>query len=146
MKIKKHLSFLLLSAALLIPVLSFSQDRAVMLKNLPEKAQNFISKHFKGLTTSREKTDKEGYVTYETHLIQNGNDLNIIFDAQGNWRQIDCPAGIPSDMVPKRIAHHILANYNGKDITRINQKTNSYDILLSNGTKLEFDSFGDILK
>jgi hypothetical protein len=146
MKTVMRNTFKTIAAALIISLSANAnaQDKKITAAQLPATAQNFIKQHFKGATVSTAKLDKEMFDTdYETVL---SNGVKINFDAQGNWDEIDCRSGVPAAVVPKPISSFIATNYKGQNVVQIDKKKAGYDIELSSGTELEFDSNGKFLR
>lgn len=135
-------------AALLVMITlssaSYAQDKNITAAQLPATAQSFIKEHFKGATVTTAKLDKEMFDTdYETTL---SNGVKINFDAKGNWDQIDCRSGVPASAIPKAITAFVATNYKGQNVVQIDKKIAGYDIELSKGTEIEFDTNGKFLR
>ena len=128
----------------LISTMSFAQEKKITAAQLPANAQNFIKQHFKGETVTAAKLDKEMFDTdYET-ILSNGVKIN--FDAKGNWDEIDGRNALPASVIPKSIATFVATNYKGQNVVQIDKKLAGYDIELSGGTELEFDTNGKFLR
>jgi hypothetical protein len=139
--ITKRLTLLTL---LLISTVSFAQDKKITAAQLPATAQNFIKQHFKGQTVTSANMNKEMFdIDYETVL---SNGVKINFDSNGNWDEIDCKTGVPSTVIPKAITTFVNTNYKGQNVVQIDKKIAGYDIELSSGTELEFDTAGKFLR
>jgi len=140
----KRLTLLLTLLVLSISSAAFAQDKKITSAQLPATAQNFIKQHFKGATVTSAKLDKEMFDTdYETVL---SNGVKINFDAQGNWDEIDCRSGVPAAVIPKSISSFLATNYKGQNVVQIDKKKAGYDIELSSGTEIEFDTNGKFLR
>ncbi|MHA3786714.1 PepSY-like domain-containing protein [Flavobacterium hauense] len=140
----KRLTLLLTLLVLGISSVAFAQDKKITSAQLPATAQNFIKQHFKGATVTSAKLDKEMFDTdYETVL---SNGVKINFDAQGNWDEIDCRSGVPAAVIPKSISSFLATNYKGQNVVQIDKKKAGYDIELSSGTEIEFDTNGKFLR
>ncbi len=123
---------------------SYAQDKAITAAQLPVTAQSFIKQHFKGATVTAAKLDKEMFDTdYETTL---SNGVKINFDAKGNWDQIESHSGVPASVIPKPISTFLMTNYKGQNVVQIDKKIAGYDIELSKGTEIEFDTNGKFLR
>lgn len=144
MKSFKNLTALTVALMLCISATVTAQEKKITAAQLPATAQNFIKQHFKGATITSAKLDKEMFDTdYETML---SNGVKINFDSKGNWDEIDSRNALPASVVPKSIAAFVSKNYKGQDVVQIDKKLAGYDIELTDGTELEFDTNGKFLR
>ena len=141
---KKRLTLLLTLITVNITSLSFAQEKKITTAQLPATAQNFIKQNFKGATVTSAKLDKEMFDTDYDATLSNG--VRINFDAKGNWDEIESRNGIPASVIPKAISSYVTSNFKGQNIVQIDKKIAGYDIELSNGTELEFDTAGKFLR
>lgn len=112
---------------------------------LPAAAQAFIKEHFSGQTIANVKADKELMETEYDIVLSAGTELE--FDAKGEWKDIDGNnTAIPATVVPKAIADYVAKNYAGQQVVQIEKERSGFDIELSNGTELDFDSNGKFLR
>lgn len=141
---KKQLTTLLTLLILTTVSLSSAQEKKITTAQLPSTAQNFIKQNFKGATVTSAKLDKEMFDTDYDATLSNG--VRINFDSKGNWDEIESRNGLPSSVIPKAISSYVAANFKGQNIVQIDKKIAGYDIELSNGTELEFDTAGKFLR
>ena len=75
----------------------------------------------------------------------NGHD--VTFNAQGEWIDVDAPAGqtVPDAIVPVAISEYVMANYLGSGINEISKNAAGYEVDLINGTDLLFDPVGNFV-
>ncbi len=114
-------------------------------KQLPQTAQDFIKKHFAKEKVSYIKIDKEILETEYEVRFENGTSID--FAGNGNWKDVDCEnTAVPTAIIPKKIQSYVNQNFKGQTITKIDNTERHYDIELSNGLDLEFDTKGNFLR
>lgn len=145
----KKLSLLLL---LLVGIFSLSMiscgddEKTISTNNLPQSAKSFISQYYPGVNITRVKQDKDnGRIEYEAYL-SNGHD--VTFNSSGEWLDVDAPTGqtIPAGIVPAKIEEYVNANFSGFDINEISKENYGYNVELTNGIDLEFNSNGEFIR
>lgn len=137
MKTKTYLLLLLVSA------LGFACSSKA---DLPEAANSFLSQYYPDVKTNRiEKDTDHGQTEYEAYLA-NGHE--VTFDADGNWIDVDAPAGqtIPAGIAPAPIADYVTTNYPDLGINEISREHYGFDVELTNGLDLIFDPAGTFLR
>ena len=131
------------AAALLFAGITTSQadnnDRPITLDKLPAAAQSFLKSHFADLTLAYAVEDpkwvgSEYEVTYTDRT-------EVDFRSNGEWSSVERKyAAVPSAIVPKQIADYVAkSNYPNQYVRKIERKTYSWEIELSNGLEIEFD-------
>lgn len=131
------------AAALLFAGITASQadnnDRPITLDKLPAAAQSFLKSHFADLTLAYAVEDpkwvgSEYEVTYTDRT-------EVDFRSNGDWSSVERKyAAVPSAIVPKQIADYVAkSNYPNQYVRKIERKTYSWEIELSNGLEIEFD-------
>ena len=131
------------TAALLFAGITASQadnnDRPITLDKLPAAAQSFLKAHFADLTLAYAVEDpkwvgSEYEVTYTDRT-------EVDFRSNGEWSSVERKyAAVPSAIVPKQIADYVAkSNYPNQYVRKIERKTYSWEIELSNGLEIEFD-------
>lgn len=150
----KKIIALAFTAVLSFTALSCSDDdnkktneTVINAAQLPQAARDFIAAHFAGVTYTRiEKDaipDDDGSV-YDVYL---SNGFEIDFDVNGNWTDIDGNnQAIPTAIIPIPIADYVTANYTGTAITKIEIESYGYEVELSNGIDLIFDTNGNFIR
>ena len=105
--------FLFLVAALLalgISTACADSDRPIDVAQLPQKAQQFIQKHFAGEKVALAKVER------------------------------DCRySSVPAAVVPAQIAQYVSGHYPDASIVQIDRDKHDYEVKLSNGLELTFD-------
>ncbi len=127
-------------------------ETTILLSDLPQKAQDFISTYFSGvqvLSVTKETEDddddeNEVESIYEVKL-QNGFELG--FDAEGNWTEIDGnDQAVPDGAVPGKILTYVQDNFAAiVFIESIEKDEEGYEVELSDDTDLAFDLNGNFL-
>jgi hypothetical protein len=126
--------------------LSASAQKTVITKsNLPVNAQTFLKNHFAGQEPNHILQDKEIFST--DYKVQFANNIEVEFDAKGNWKEVDGNhTAIPTTLIPKSIASYVKTNFANTSITKIDKGGWGYEVNLSNGIELEFNSKGKFLR
>ena len=111
---------------------------------LPEAVTAFLNKNFPGTTVVGVETDTEyGGLEYDV-LLSDGTKVD--FDRNNQWESIDCRGkAVPAALVPAAIASYVQANYQALPITKIDHQPYGYDLDLSNGLELKFNSSGQFI-
>lgn len=133
-------------SAVLLWSCSDDKDEPVAVTTLPEAAQTFLSSHYAGVKVQSAVRDKDDHnVEYDVRLA-NGHE--VTFDAEGNWTDVDAPTGqtVPDGLVPEAVALYIATNYPSEGINEISRSAAGYEVDLTNGVDLVFDSFGNFLR
>lgn len=115
-------------------------DIPVTYEQLPQKAQQFINKHFSSVGFLSAKQDDGEYEV----MLKDGT--KIEFTRQGDWKDVDCHVrAVPAAIVPAAIANYVKANFSSNIITKIEKKYNGYEIELETDLELKFDKNGNFL-
>lgn len=124
---------------------AFAQKSAIPATQLPAAAQTFIKNNFKGATITSAQIDKEILSTEYKAYLSNG--IEIEFDSKGQWKEIDGHhTALPASVLPAAINKYISTTYKGQHATQIDKKRWGYEVELSNGLELEFDTAGKFLR
>ena len=117
-----------------------SNDRPIPFKDLPQKAQTFITTHFSGVEVLSATVDDD----YEVYLA---NGAKVEFTLQGEWKEVKCPGSkVPAAIIPSAISKYVKTNFPNNAIIKIDKKYSGYEIELNNGLELKFDKNGNFLK
>ena len=135
-KMKKF--FVLLFGLMTLNAFAFN-DRPVTFQQLPQKAQQFINTHFKGVEFLSATVDDD----YEVYLA---NGTKVEFTLQGEWKEVKCPgSAVPTAIVPAAITKYVKAQFPNSIIVKIDKKYGGYDVELNNDMELKFDKNGRFL-
>jgi hypothetical protein len=126
--------------------LSANAQKTVITKNaLPANAQTFLKTHFPGQEPVNIIEDKETFS--KDYKVQFTNYIEIEFDGKGNWEEVDGNhQAIPNSIIPKKITSYVTTNFANTAITKIDKGTWGYEVNLSNGLELEFNSKGNFIR
>ena len=115
-------------------------DTPVTFAQLPQKAQQFINKHFINVGFLSAKQDDGEYEV----MLKDGTKID--FTLQGDWKDVDCHVrAVPAAIVPAAITNYMKTNFPNNIITKIEKKYNGYDIELETDLELKFDKNGNFL-
>lgn len=134
-----------LIAGLLFSFSAHAQKTTITAAELPAKAQTFLKEHFANENTLAIVKDKETFST--DYKVRFSNNTEVEFDSKGNWEEIDGNHNpIPTAAIPAKIASYVKSNYKETSIIKIDKGYWGYEVDLSNGIELEFDSNGKFLR
>lgn len=128
--------------SLLFPVslnASADCDKPITLNELPARAQQVVAKHFAGQKVALAKMDT-GFLDKDYEVIfVNGH--SVEFDKDGAWSEVNCPDGaVPSAFIPAAIGKYVRSTFTGTKIVRIERDRNGYEVKLTGGIEVEFNS------
>ncbi|MBD5231998.1 MAG: hypothetical protein HDS66_07610 [Bacteroidales bacterium] len=141
---KIFLSALMIMCAIFVASAKDTYSRDV--KTLPVAAQTVLSSNFKS-DVSVIKLDKDfGRVSEYEVILTDGTE--VTFDRAGNWKEVETRAGssVPSKLVPAAISKYVSANQKGAKIVGIEKDRKGYEVTLSNGVEMKFNSAGQFIK
>lgn len=122
---------------------TYSHDGSV----LPEAARTVLAGNFKKAKVSLVKIDKKfGRVDEYEVIMTDGSEVE--FDAAGNWKNVETnkAVGVPSGFIIKPISSYVSKTHPGTKIVGIEKERHGYDVELSNGIEMKFDSAGAFLR
>lgn len=133
--------FAVLTVALFVFALTgrADNDRPIAVDQLPQKAQQFIKQHFPKSKVALAKEEREFLdLRYEVVFA---NSVKIEFLKDGEWKEVDCKySAVPAAIVPVKIAEYVAKNYEDVQIVKIDRSKREYEVDLSNGLELTFDT------
>lgn len=121
---------------------NFSRDVAV----LPPAAQTILKSNFKS-DVNHIKIDKElGRISEYDVVLNDGTE--ITFDKSGNWKDIEVRKGssVPDAFIPASMKSYIKQNQKNSAIVGIEKKRGGYEVELTNGVEMKFDSKGNFVR
>ena len=113
-------------------------DKAIPPSRLPKAALQTISAHLPGRKIAIAKVESELFSKSYTVIFTNGE--KIEFDKSGDWTEVKCKSGVPTQIVPSAIRTYVKNNYPDASIIQIERKRNEYEVKLSNRWEITFDS------
>ncbi len=135
----KKLAILLVCLFSMQAVAKADNEKPIQVKDLPQTAQTFISKHFADQKVAFAKVENEIFEkTYEV-VFSSGD--KVEFDRAGEWLEVQCRnmGQVPSDIVPVEIHRYVGETYPEAKIWSIERDRYDYEIKLSNGWEVKFD-------
>jgi len=118
------------------------QEQLISFEELHQEAKTFIDEHFSNFTVNRIKT--KSHSTDEYYKVYFSERLEIEFDVNGNWTEIDGNhTAIPTSFINPTILDYLNTNYPSIQIESIDKKWYGFKVKLFNRTKLRFDQQGN---
>ncbi|AVM50070.1 PepSY-like domain-containing protein [Capnocytophaga sp. oral taxon 878] len=122
-----------------------ARDFPITFDQLPANAQAFVKKHFK--VTDIASVWKDDDIHDQDYKVYFNNGTEIEFYANGDWEEVRARTGvIPAAIIPNGIATYVKNNYAGASIYKIQKKRYGYEVELTNGLEMEFDTNGRFLR
>jgi len=143
----KNIATLVSTTFLLLATINCQSQKTLINKDeLPQTSQRFISDHFSDYTLYY--IIKKVKITKTKYKVRFRERLEIEFDEQGNWKEIDGKKmAIPTKFIQKKIGDLITEKFPNADITKIErEKSGVIEVKLSNSLELTFNSQGDFLR
>lgn len=135
--------FFLTAIFAIIMSLSASADKySIKRSDLPQTAQEFLSTYFPKNKVSMVKTDRHllKKTDYDVKLT---NGTKIEFNNKGEWTSVDCKTReVPQELILKAIRRYLNKNFSDVKVVKIERKSLSYELTLSDGVELKFDRLG----
>lgn len=135
----------MLLAAMLIGIMATTaacvsdHDRLVDFDKLPAKAKSFIKQNFANEKIAHILYDSE--LTDRDYKVRFENGTEVEFNNDGKWTKVDCQrSAVPAAIVPTEIASYVKRNFADKQIVEISCDWNEWEVQLSNGLELQFNS------
>ncbi len=133
--------FMLFTLALLVfgvSVVWADDDQPIKINQLPEKAQQFIQKHFSKEKVAYAKMERDFMdVSYEV-VFTSGTKLEFL--KNGNWKEVDCKySTLPTEIIPQEITKYVSENYPDVKMVKIDRDKRDYEVKLNNKLELTFD-------
>lgn len=124
---------------LAIPAAHADDDRPIEVKQLPAKAQTFISQHFSADRVSYAKMERDLLDTkYEVIMVSG---TKIEFGRSGEWTEVSTRyAAVPDAIVPRPIAQFVAERHPNAKIIKIERDKREWEVELGDGMTLTFNS------
>ncbi len=118
------------------------------MNELPRNASDFIKQHFSTAQVEEVESNDKWYNINkkEMYEVELSDGTEIDFDRDGNVTEIESETMIPEAALPQSIVSYVKANYSNANITEWEVSDNEHEIMLSDGTELEFDGNGEFMK
>ena len=115
-----------------------AEDRPVLSDQLPAAAKTFINTNFPGVEISYATVDDD--IVKPDYEVVLSNGAKIQFSNDGALEKVECRAGVPDSVVPVQIREYVTLLYPGAVIVEYDITKRRYEIGLSNGLELKFNS------
>lgn len=145
---KKLVFKLALLFAVAFVAVSCEKEELIDADNLPSVANTFLNDHFKDVKVLSVTREKEALSGTEYQVLLN-NGVEVKFDKNGNWTEVDArenTAAIPTSFVLKPIVDYVRDNYDDAGINGIDKEKYGFDVELTNGLDLVFDTDGKFVR
>lgn len=143
MKIHVIISSMILGVALMsCSSESISHDAS----KLPAKARDLISQNFNSAVSMVETEKSVGKVKEYEVILTDG--VQVTFSGDGEWKSVDTPNNIPvpHGLVPTSISEFVAQKHAGAYIVGIEKNKKGFEVELSNGVDMQFDTAGVFMK
>ncbi|WP_160070222.1 PepSY-like domain-containing protein [Sphingobacterium bovisgrunnientis] len=123
-----------------------AQDKLIDLGQLPKKAQNFIKTYSSKLSVAYVKLEDELF-SKKSYEVKMNDGSEFEFDKNGEWKEIDMKRkSIPLSLIPQAIKEYVEKSFPKNNIVKLSRSSSKYEIELSNGLDLVFNSKGKFLR
>ena len=115
------------------------KEKSIKISELPQKAQEFIAEHFPDSKVALAKL--ESGILEKSYDVIFTNGIKVEFDGSGNWTEVKCKgSSVPQAIIPEKIVRYVNENFPGEKILEIEKEKKTYEIKLSGGLEIEFNS------
>lgn len=116
-----------------------ADDVPITTKQLPQQAQNFLNEYYKGVKVLLATHDNDFFDNEYEVVLADGT--KVEFDNNGRWESISQRGkAILPQLVPPQIAEFVNQHYATVIIQKIQRDRRGYEVDLSNGLELKFDT------
>lgn len=117
---------------------------------LPQTTQDFIKSNFSSATVKSAEREKDllNFGNGELYEVVLSNGIKMDFNKAGDLTEIDSRNNerIPDGVLPENIVAYVSENYGSTFIVGWEADKKQQEIVLSDGTELEFDTTGKFLR
>lgn len=131
---------LTLIAIVAISFTASAQITQIKSTQLPAQARNTIRTAWNGAPIVDAWRNKQGRKVEYKASVEDGS--TIKFNAGGQWIEMKSYGGVPTKLLPQALLNHIDKYYEGQQIVWVTKTPKRYQIQLTDGSKLEFNSKG----
>ncbi len=118
---------------------SADTDKVVEVSQLPAQSQQILKQHFAQKKVAIAKADWDWFSKNYDVVFTDG--CKVEFDGDGKWTSIDCRRStVPVKLIPAQILTKVQEMYPSITITEIERDRRGYDVSLSNGLDIEFNT------
>ena len=131
---------LTLFAVVALSVTASAQIKQIKSTQLPAQARTTIRNAWNGAPIVDAWRNKQGRKVEYKVSVEDGS--TIKFDASGRWIEMKSYGGVPTKMLPQALLNHINKYYEGQQIVWVTKTPKRYQVQLTDGSKLEFNTKG----
>lgn len=114
---------------------------------LPAAATALLGQHFNGIAIAEAKEKSVAGIGGKSYKVKLNNGVEIAFDANGNWEEIDGnKQKLPDALIPVGVKNYVAKNYAGAFVTSLDKEKGNIKADLSNDIDLLFDANGSFLR
>ncbi|MBO7115215.1 MAG: PepSY-like domain-containing protein [Bacteroidaceae bacterium] len=133
----RKILYTLLALMLALPVAA--EDVEIQFDQLPEKAQKVVLKAFPD--TKVKKVEMERRASLIQYEVKLAGGIKMQFNKEGRFTECECTkSAVPDMLIPEKIREYLKREFTGIKVMRIEHDSKLFDILLSNGYELTFNS------
>lgn len=141
----KQKTILAMSLACMLMVGTGCSDVPVLPAELPAPVQSFVTQQFPGQNITFADKDWEWFGYAYDVVLADGTQLS--FDTDNQWDKVECRmSAVPATLVPAPIAAHLVANFPGVAIVKIEKERYGYDVELANQLELKYSHQGALME
>lgn len=122
-----------------------NETSAPDMSQLPQSVQNVITDNFNSdVMVATTETNSFGADEYEVVLVDG---TKVKFEGE-EWEEVEVPLGqqVPATFIIEPIQSYISQNMPGQYVVKIDRDKKGYDVDLSNGVEVKFDTNGTFIK
>ena len=124
-------------------------EELISTDELPLNSKSFLNTYFNSAKIILAEKDIENSSRWE-YEVKLDNGIEISFDGQGEWQNVESRndhKALPNyEFIDTIILDYVLTNYPEAGINGIDRQINGFDVELTNGVDLEFNSEGNFLR
>ncbi len=113
-------------------------EKPISFEQLPAVAQQLVKQHFASAKVAL--TQQESGIIEKSYDVIFTNGDKVEFDRKGQWTEITTATAVPAALVPQAIAQYVKQNYAGANVRSIERDSREYEVRLSNGMELTFNT------
>lgn len=112
---------------------------------IPKNARDIISQNFTSAISVVKEEKSMGSVSEYEVTLTDGTDIS--FNANGDWKSVETPVSraVPEGLIPTAISRYVKEKHAGAYIDGIEKNKKGYEVDLSNGVDIQFDSSGNFV-
>ena len=125
--------------------ISKADERPVRFDRIPVAAQNFIKTNFADNAVVHVTKDDDFVAPDYEVVLDNGTVVH--FSNSGSLEKIEAyKSGVPQHLIPEKIREYVTANYPGVVYREYEIDRGKYEVKLSNGLELTFNSLFTLIE